>query len=87
MTQAQKLANIGHSTILKVRLNKLKRGKPFMINTPDLPSYQCYMEYPDGAIRVEQINDSGTDFKVVRELSAHEAASLRISLGLTPFVA
>ncbi|WP_127132506.1 hypothetical protein [Pseudoflavitalea rhizosphaerae] len=85
MTQGQKLANIGHDTILKVRLSKLKRGRPFMINSPNLPSFQCYMEYADGTIKIEQINDSGTDFKVVRELSADEAAQLRISLGLTPF--
>lgn len=85
MTQAQRLGNVGHNTILKVRLNKLRRGKPFMINSPDLPSYQCYMEYADGTIKVEQINDAGTDFKVVRELSADEAARLRFTLGLTPF--
>lgn len=41
MTQAQKLEQIGHNAIMKVRLNKLRRGKPFMINSPDLPSYQC----------------------------------------------
>jgi len=85
MTQAQKLEQIGHNAILKVRLNKLKRGKPFMINSPDLPSYQCYMEYADGKITVEQINDSGNDFKAIRELSTEEASQLRIALGLTPF--
>lgn len=85
MTQAQKLEQIGLNAILKVRLNKLRRGKPFMINSPDLPSYQCYMEYADGKITIEQINESGNDFKAIRELSQEEAAQLRISLGLTPF--
>jgi hypothetical protein len=85
MTQVQKLEHAGHNAILKVRLNKLKRGKPFMINSPDLPSYQCYMEYADGKITIEQINESGNDFKTVRELSAKEAAQLRQALGLTPF--
>jgi hypothetical protein len=85
MTQGQKLEQIGHNAIMKVRLNKLKRGKPFMINSPDLPSYQCYMEYADGKITIEQINESGNDFKSIRELSHQEAAQLRVALGLTPF--
>jgi hypothetical protein len=85
MTQAQKLEQIGHNAIMKVRLNKLRRGKPFMINSPDLPSFQCYMEYADGKITIEQINESGNDFKAIRELSPEEAAQLRVALGLTPF--
>lgn len=87
MIQAQKLEQIGHNAIMKVRLNKLKRGKPFMINSPELPSYQCYMEYADGKITIEQINESGNDFKAIRELSPEEAAQLRNDLGLTPFQA
>lgn len=85
MTQVQKLEQIGHKAIMKVRLSKLMRGKPFMINAADLPSYQCYMEYVDGKITIEQINESGVDFEAVRELSAEEASQLRIALGLTPF--
>lgn len=85
MSPMQQLEQIGHNAIMKVRLNKFKRGKPFMINSPDLPSYQCYMEYADGKITVEQINESGNDFKAIRELSPEEAAQLRIALGLTPF--
>lgn len=85
MTNAQELEQIGRNAIMKVRLNKLKRGKPFMINSPDLPSYQCYMEYADGKITIEQINESGNDFKAICELSPEEATQLRIALGLTPF--
>ena len=43
------------------------------------------MEYADGKITVEQINESGNDFKAIRELSTEEAAQLRVALGLTPF--
>jgi hypothetical protein len=85
MTQAQKLANIGHAALMKVRQSKLKRGKPFMINSPDLPSYQCYLEYADGTIKIVQINDAGNDFKIIRDLSADEVARLRTVFGLTPF--
>lgn len=85
MTRVQKLEQIGHKTILKLRLNKLGRGKPFMINSSDLPSHQCYMEYADGEIAIEQINESGNHFEVVRQLSAEEADKLRTALGLLPF--
>jgi hypothetical protein len=87
MTQAQKLEQIGYNAIMKVRLNKLKRGKPFMINSPELPSYQCYIEYADGKITIEQINGSGNDFEAICELSPEEAAQLRIDVGLIPFQA
>jgi hypothetical protein len=85
MTRVQKLEQIGHKAILKLRLNKLGRGKPFMINSADLPSHQCYMEYADGKITIEQINESGNDFEVVRQLSAEETDKLRTTLGLLPF--
>lgn len=85
MTQIQKFEQIGHKAVLRTRMDKLKRGRPFMINSSDLPSYQCYMEYADGKITIEQINESGNDFKTVRELSTREVAQLRNSLGLTPF--
>lgn len=87
MTRLQKLEQIGHKAILKLRFNKLSRGKPFMINSNNLPSHQCYMEYADGKITIEQISESRNDFEVVRELSAEEAAQLRIALGLLPFLA
>lgn len=85
MTRVQQLEQIGHKAILELRLNKLSRGKPFMINSNNLPSHQCYMEYADGKITIEQINGSRHDFEVVRELSAEEAAGLRTTLGLHPF--
>jgi hypothetical protein len=85
MTNVQELELIGRNAIMKIRLNKLNRGKPFMINSPDLPSYQCYMEYADGKITIEQIDGFGNDFKAIRELSPKEAAQLRIALDLTPF--
>jgi len=84
MTQIQKLEQIGHEAILNVRLNKLKRGRPFMINSPDLPSYQCYMEHADGKITIEQISPSGNEFTMISTLSSAETRQLRNKLGLTP---
>ena len=87
MTHVLQLEQIGHRAILKLRLNKLSRGKPFMINSNNLPSHQCYMEYADGKITIEQINETRHDFEVIRELSAEEVAQLRMTLGLLPFQA
>lgn len=87
MTKAQRLEEIGYTAMLSVRLDKLKRGRPFMINSPDLPSYQCYMEYSNGLITIEQIGHSGSDFEKIRELSYEEAALVRKAFGLTPFQA
>lgn len=56
-----------------------------MINSGDLPRHQCYMEYADGKITIEQINESRNDFEVVRQLSAEETDKLRTALELLPF--
>lgn len=40
----------GNAAVKKLRITKLRNGHPFMINSEDLPGYQCYLEYPDGSI-------------------------------------
>ena len=42
--------------IKSLRKEKLSQGLPFMINSEDLPSYQCYLEYPDGSIKIAEAN-------------------------------
>ena len=59
--------------------------KKIFIRLGDVAGEGLYMEYADGKITVEQINESGNDFKAIRELSTEEAAQLRVALGLTPF--
>lgn len=48
-----------------------------MINSTELLNNQCYLEYPDGSIKLITFTRSTKDFNVIRELSAIEASSLR----------
>ncbi len=63
--------------VRKLRVRKLKNGMPFMINSSELPSTQCYLEYPNGTINIVTICHKNYDFKVIKELTFEEANSLR----------
>lgn len=63
--------------IKQLRKTKLKQGQPFMINTDVLDSSQCYMEYPDGSIKIVEADMRQRDFHVVYELSASDADAVR----------
>ncbi len=71
------LEKAARMAIITLRRNKLKMGFPFMINTHVLPSDQCYLEYPNGTIKIVTINRSINDFKVISELSLEESNLLR----------
>ncbi len=70
----------GTNAVRKLREQKLRQGLPFMINTKELASTQCYLEYPDGSITLATIANSTSDLNVVRILSRAEANRLRASL-------
>lgn len=67
----------GTEAVRRLRLRRLKHGKPFMINSKDLPGRQCYLEYPNGQINLVTISDSNRDFHILRELSMEENSNLR----------
>lgn len=69
--------------IRALRKKKLSLGIPFMINSDDLPSYQCYLEYPDGSIKIVEANSKESDFKIIKELDFLNAEVLRRNLKLT----
>lgn len=48
-----------------------------MINSGDLPTGQCYLEFPDGTIKLVQLKHSAKDFTVLRVLSADEEQEIR----------
>lgn len=48
-----------------------------MINSKDLPTGQCYLEFPDGTIKLVQLTDSAKDFNVLKILSAEEEQKIR----------
>ena len=66
----------------RLRRQKLAKGLPFMINSKELPSHQCYLEYPDGAIRLVALAENKRDFSIIRELSPQESRRLRETFNL-----
>ena len=68
--------------IKSLRREKLAQGIPFMINSEELPSSQCYLEYPDGSIKIVEANSQETDFKIIKELDFLNAEVLRRNLKL-----
>lgn len=72
-----RLEKEGLSAVRRLRESKLANGLPFMINSNTLPSHQCYLEYPDGSIKIVEANASKADFIVVGEADAEWANKLR----------
>jgi hypothetical protein len=77
MSTVQTTSKKGTTSVKKLRELKLRSGLPFMINVKELSTDQCYLEYPDGSIKLISIVHSATDMNVVRELTAIEATQLR----------
>lgn len=67
----------GTNAVKKLREKKLKNGLPFMINVKELSTNQCYLEYPNGSIKLITVVHSARDIDVVRELTLIEATHLR----------
>ena len=67
----------GTDAVRKLREQKLKNGVPFMINAKELATNQCYLEYPNGSIKLITVIHSTKDIDVVRELTLREANDLR----------
>jgi hypothetical protein len=77
MTELKTMEKKGTEGVRKLRLQKLKNGYPFMINSKELLSNQCYLEYPNGVIKLVSFTKAARQFSVIRELSAMEANILR----------
>jgi hypothetical protein len=75
------IQNKGTKAVRKLRLQKLRNGQSFMINSKELLSNQCYLEYPDGSIKLAVLNKSSPDFDIIRVLNPEEAECLRIRYG------
>lgn len=67
----------GTNAVKKLREQKLKNGLPFMINVKELTTSQCYLEYPNGSIKLVVIVNATREMDVVRELTTVEANDLR----------
>ncbi|HVW58473.1 MAG TPA: hypothetical protein VHC48_00510 [Puia sp.] len=82
MTALQTIGKIGNEAVQKLRMQKLTNGRPFMINSKDLETNQCYLEYPDGKIQLVFLKNAAKEFTVIRTLSPSEEQSLRNKYGL-----
>jgi len=83
MTTVQAISKMGTAYVRKLREIKLKSGLPFMINVKELSTNQCYLEYPDGSIKLMAVSEA-SEMNVVRELSTTEANKLRHKLHFLP---
>lgn len=63
--------------VKQLRKRKLLSGHPFMINTHDFGTDHCYLEFPDGSIKLAKIESSAKDYSILRELTPIEAETLR----------
>jgi len=77
MAELKTMEEKGTRAVRKLRLQKLKSGFPFMINSKELLSNQCYLEYPNGTINLVTFKTNARDFNVIRKLSPTEANNLR----------
>jgi hypothetical protein len=73
----KQLEKSGTAAIKHLRESKLKSGQPFMINSNELPSGQCYLEYPDGSIVLVTLCRNTSDFKVINKYSSKEISQIR----------
>lgn len=74
--------NIGSIAVRELRFKKLSNGLPFMLNSLDLPSEQCYLEYPDGSIKLVRISKNTSEFITIKELTQKEISFIRIKFQL-----
>jgi hypothetical protein len=79
---AKEMERRGRMAIRKLRLQKLKQGHPFMINSSELPDGQCWLEYPDGHIHLVKLSKCRMDFESISKMSLKESDAFRMELGL-----
>jgi len=84
MTELQLLGKKGTEAVKELRLQKLGKGYPFMINSNELESRTFYLEFPDGTIQLACSEKDTKEFTMIRELSTAEAEALRAKYGFSP---
>ena len=83
MTLLQTIGKIGTDAVKELRLQKFRNGLPFMIDSDDLEGNQCYLEFPDGTIKLVSLTTGAREFTTIHTLSVNEARSLRVKEGLS----
>jgi hypothetical protein len=77
ITEFKQTTNVGTEAVKRLRLHKLHNGVPFMINSKELPGNQCYLEYPNGIIKLVKLLQGEMDFTVLQVLSPNESTEVR----------
>lgn len=76
-------SNRNSIVVKKLRDQKLRAGLPFMINVKELSSNQCYLEYPNGSIKLVSTVSSTRDITIIKELNSSDADKLRKRLNFS----
>ena len=77
MSSVETTSRKGTLSVRKLRELKLRSGLPFMINARELATDECYLEYPDGSIKLISVAHTSSNMDVIRELTSKEASQLR----------
>lgn len=72
----------GLEAVRLLRKKKHAQGLPFMINSSTLESYQCYLEFPDGSMKIAEANSKKTDFIIIEDVDPRFAIFLKKKLKL-----
>ncbi|HEV3414759.1 MAG TPA: hypothetical protein VG101_19910 [Puia sp.] len=83
MTALETIGKIGTDAVKELRLQKLRSGYPFMINSNDLESRKFYLEFPDGTIQLACLEKDAKEFVMIQKLSTAEAQALRAKYGFS----
>lgn len=83
MTVKKISSNRNSIIVKKLRDQKLRAGLPFMINVKELASNECYIEYPNGVIKLVAMVSSSRELNVVKELNTSDANKLRKRLNFS----
>ena len=78
--ETNRFATRNGQVVKKLRELKLREGNPFMINVTDLATNECYLEYPDGSIKLVTVVHATRNLDVIKELTPIEANRLRTKL-------
>lgn len=82
MKNIKEIENLGTNAVKKLRQKRLNQGEFFMINLNSLPADHCYLEFPEGNIKLVIYESGAKDFTILRELDTEESSYLRKKLNL-----
>jgi hypothetical protein len=73
---ARNLEQSANRAIQTLRRTKHKLGLPFMIHSDILESNQCFLEYPDGSIKLVEANPKECDFIIILEYNMQDSKKI-----------